>query len=105
MALFAMLLVSGLLSTVALSRAGLRHFWSQRDRAQPRLRIIECLPITLLLFACAVLVVRADPVLRYTRDAAQGLVDPARYIDAVMSAAPTPGTAGAQAAAIGVAQR
>jgi multicomponent K+:H+ antiporter subunit D len=103
--LFAMLLVSGLLSTVALSRAGLRHFWSQRDRAQPRLRIIECLPITLLLLTCAVLVVRADPVVRYTRDAAQGLVDPARYIDAVMSATPTPGPAGGQAAEIGVAPR
>jgi formate hydrogenlyase subunit 3/multisubunit Na+/H+ antiporter MnhD subunit len=70
--LFTMLLVSGLLSTIALSRAGLRHFWSPHDRAPPRLRIIECLPITLLLLACAALAIRPEPVLRYTRDAAQG---------------------------------
>jgi len=103
--LFAMLLVSGLLSTIALSRAGLRHFWSPHDRAQPRLRIIECLPITLLLLTCAALAIRAEPVLRYTRDAAQGLVDPARYIDAVMSATPTPGAASGTPVTVGVAQR
>src|SRR6478672_1973246 len=31
------LLVSGLLSTIALSRAGLRQFWAPHDRAPPRL--------------------------------------------------------------------
>ena len=100
--LFAMLLVSGLLTTIALSRAGLRHFWSPHDRAPPRLRIIECLPITLLLLTCAMLAIRAEPVLRA---AAQGLVDPARYIDAVMSTAPTPGPAGSGPVTIGAAQR
>jgi multicomponent K+:H+ antiporter subunit D len=89
--LFVMLLASGLLSTIALSRAGLRHFWMPHDRAPPHLRIIECVPIAMLLVTCAMLAIRAEPVLRYARDAASGLADPARYIDAVMSAAPAPG--------------
>jgi len=98
--LFVMLLGSGLLSTVALSRAGMRHFWTPRDRDTPRLRVIECVPIALLLLACAMLAIRADPALRYARDTAQNLVDPARYIDAVMSASTVPGPASGAAAAI-----
>ena len=39
----------------------------------PRLRIIECAPITALLLLCAVLTVAAEPVLRYTRDTARAL--------------------------------
>ena len=92
-ALFASLLASGLLSTIALSRTGVRHFWMPHDRAPPRLRVIECVPIALLLAMCGALAVFADPVLRYTRDAAHELVDPARYIDAVMSAPVVPGAA------------
>ena len=84
--LFASLLVAGLLSTIALTRAGIRHFWAPHDRTPPRLRVIECAPIALLLATCAAIAVFADPILHYTRDAAQELSDPARYIDAVMSA-------------------
>ena len=84
---------SGLLATIAWSRAGIRVFWSPRGRTVPRLRIIECAPITALLLICAVLVVQAEPMLRYTRDTARALHDPARYVDAVMSARPHPGPA------------
>ena len=104
-ALLTMLLASGLLSTIALSRAGLRHFWSPHDRAPPHLRIIECAPIAMLLLTCAMLAIRADPVLRYAREAALGLVDPARYIEAVMSAAPTPGPLSGRPLTVGTAQR
>ena len=89
------LLASGLLSTIALTRAGLRHFWAPHERAPPRLRLVECAPVAALLMICASLAVYADPALRYSREAAQGLVDPARYIDSVMSATvvPAPSTA------------
>jgi len=83
--------VAGLLSTIALTRAGIRHFWAPHDRTPPRLRVIECAPIALLLATCAAIAVFADPILHYTRDAAQELSDPARYIDAVMSAPVVPG--------------
>ena len=99
------LLVSGLLSTIALSRAGLRQFWAPHDRAPPRLHVVECVPVALLLVACAGLAVCADPALRYARNAAQGLVDPARYIDAVMSATVVPGPSVARTVPTGVATR
>ena len=91
MALFASLLVAGLLSTIALSRTGVRYFWAPHDRAPPRLRVIECAPIALLLSGCVAMAIFADPLLRYTRDAAQELVHPARYIDAVLSTQVVPG--------------
>ena len=59
----------------------------------------------MLLLACAALAVGADPALRYTREAAQGLVDPAPYIDAVMSATVVPGPAAALPMATGIATR
>ncbi len=86
--LVAVLVVSGLLSLVALSRAGIRYFWAPQARAVPRLRVIETAPIAALLLACVVLTVRAEPVMRYVSAAADALHRPAQYIDAVMSARP-----------------
>lgn len=88
--LFALLIGSGLLSTIALSRAGIRHFWAPQERPPPRLRVIECLPLALLLLACVWLVLRADVALRYARAAADVLHRPQLYIGAVMSARPVP---------------
>jgi len=87
-ALVAALIGSGLLSTVALSRAGIRHFWAPHDRPAPRLRLVECVPIAALLVACAVLAIRAEPAYRYALEAAQALHQPSGYVDAVMSARP-----------------
>ncbi|HKP66331.1 MAG TPA: cation:proton antiporter, partial [Casimicrobiaceae bacterium] len=89
--LFASLLVAGLLSTIALSRTGVRHFWAPHGRSPPRLRVIECAPIALLLIGCVAMAIFADPLLRYTRAAAQELVQPARYIEAVISTSVVPG--------------
>jgi multicomponent K+:H+ antiporter subunit D len=89
--LVALVIGSGLLATIAWSRAGMRVFWSPRDGAVPRLRVIEGLPIAALLLVGAVLVVQAEPVLRYTRAAAQALHDPALYVDAVFAARARPG--------------
>jgi multicomponent K+:H+ antiporter subunit D len=86
--MFGILLASGLLSTVALSRAFIAHFWATQDRAAPRLRLIEGLPIALLLAGCIALSAAGEPALRYTRVAAQALHLPQGYIDAVMSARP-----------------
>jgi multicomponent K+:H+ antiporter subunit D len=85
-ALLAMIIVSGLLATVSFSRAGIRFFWSPQDRAAPRLKIVECLPIVAMLAVCVVLVARAEPVLRYTDLAARALHDPRDYIRSVMAA-------------------
>ena len=89
-ALLALLIGSGLASTIALSRIGIRYFWAPQQRVAPRLRVIECLPILLLLSACALLTWRAGPVLRYADAAAAALHRPAAYIEAVLSARPVP---------------
>ena len=84
---------SGLVSMVALSRAGIRHFWAPQDRPAPRLRIAECLPIALLVTACCVLVVNGEAAVRYGRLTADSLVNPTPYIDAVITAMPVPSPA------------
>ena len=86
--LFALLIVSGLLASIALMRVGIRQFWAPQDRPAPHLRIAECVPIGLLLGACLLLVVRGEPALRYLRDAAESLHRPERYIDSVRAARP-----------------
>ncbi len=88
--LLALLIVSGLASTISLSRAGIRYFWAPQERAAPRLRVIECLPIGLLLAACTAMTVGAGPALRYAQATADSLHHPAAYIQAVMSARPVP---------------
>ena len=86
--LFALLVASGLLAALALMRVGMRHFWTTQDRPPPRVRVVETLPIAALLAASVLLVVHGEAVLRYTRDGADALHAPARYVDAVMSARP-----------------
>lgn len=89
--LFGLLIATGLLALIALTRAGIRYFWAQHERGTPRLRVAEGLPIAMLLCACAALTVQAGPVIRYTQATAHALHAPATYINAVMSAAPKPG--------------
>jgi len=86
--LFAGVIVSGLLAATGLLRVGIRHFWAPQDRPAPRLRVIEGLPIALLLGGCMLLAVRAEPVLAYLRATAEGLHEPHRYISAVLAARP-----------------
>lgn len=87
-ALVALLIGSGLLALLALTRAGVRHFWASHDRTAPKLLVLEGLPIAMLLVACAALVWQAGAVMRYTQATADALHAPATYIHAVMSAAP-----------------
>ncbi|MFG6433649.1 monovalent cation/H+ antiporter subunit D [Roseateles sp. LYH14W] len=87
-ALFALLIVSGLLATTALLRVGVRHFWAPQNRPPPRLRVTECVPIALLLSGCLLLVVRGETALTYTRATADALHQPQLYIDAVFRARP-----------------
>ncbi|QPF76606.1 monovalent cation/H+ antiporter subunit D [Roseateles sp. DAIF2] len=88
--LLALLIGSGLAATIALSRIGIRYFWAPQQRPAPKLRVIECLPILLLLAGCAVLAWQAGPVLRYTDAAAAALHGPRAYIEAVLSTQPVP---------------
>ncbi len=88
--LFALLIASGLLAAVAFTRAFIAHFWALQDRAAPRLRVIEGLPVALLLAACVSLAVYGDRALAYLRGAAAQLHEPNLYVRAVLGAQPVP---------------
>jgi multicomponent K+:H+ antiporter subunit D len=89
-ALFGLLIVSGLLAAVALTRAFIARFWSLKERAEPDLQVVEGLPIALLLAACAAMAIAGEPALKYTREAAAELHAPGLYVDAVLQARPLP---------------
>jgi multicomponent K+:H+ antiporter subunit D len=77
--------VSGLAGLLALSRIGMRLFWSIASRHTPRLRVVEAGPVAALVLICLALTVAADPVTRYLESAAGSLHEPHTYIRAVLS--------------------
>lgn len=87
-AFLAALIGSGLLSLVAMSRAGIRYFWTAELLDLPRVRMAEGVPVAVLLAACVGLTVGAEPVLRFTQASADALLSPTPYIDAVFAAQP-----------------
>jgi multicomponent K+:H+ antiporter subunit D len=89
--LFALMIATGLLALIAMSRAGIRHFWATHERVAPQLRVLEGLPIAVLLALCIALTVKAGPVMRFTQATADALHSPGTYIRAVMQAKPVPG--------------
>ena len=83
--LAAAILISGLASVIALSRIGIRLFWSITVRATPRLRLLEAAPVAFLVLLCLGLTLAADPVTRYLDSAARSLHQPDTYVRAVLS--------------------
>ena len=81
-----LLLASGFLTLVALSRSGIRHFWTQTQASVPALRALEVLPVAVLLAACVALTVGAGPVMMHAQATAEGLAHPGDYRTAVMAA-------------------
>ena len=86
--LMALMIGTGLLALISLTRAGVRHFWATHERGTPELRISEGLPIAALMALCIVLTVKADYVMQYTQNAANTLHSPDIYIQAVMETQP-----------------
>jgi multicomponent K+:H+ antiporter subunit D len=83
--LAAAILMSGLASVIALSRIGIRLFWSITARATPRLRLLEAAPVAILVLLCLGLTLAADPVTKYLDSAARSLHQPDTYVRAVLS--------------------
>lgn len=82
--LCAAVLASGLAGLIALSRVGVRLFWSVAARTTPRLRLLEATPVAMLVMFAIGLTVYAGPVYRYLDDAARSLHQPDAYVDAVL---------------------
>ena len=83
--LCASIVLSGFVSVIALSRIGMRLFWSLAARTTPRLRLLEAAPIAAMILLCVGLAVAADPLTRYLEHAAHSLHQPDTYIRAVLS--------------------
>jgi multicomponent K+:H+ antiporter subunit D len=88
-AFLALLLTGGLLALLAVSRAGVRTFWTPRAQP-PRLLLTETLPIAFLVALLLALTLWAGPALRYTQAAARALYPPRDYIGAVVTTRPRP---------------
>jgi multicomponent K+:H+ antiporter subunit D len=81
--LIAVLILSGLASLIAMTRAGIRTFWTS-DRAVPRVSLIEVTPIAALLLLCTVQTIHAGPIMRFMQATAQSLHAPENYIRGVL---------------------
>lgn len=87
--LLALLMLSGLTMLIAMTRAGIRTLWSPTERADPRIRLAEIVPIALLLLGCAAMTVQPQAAMTYMQGAAKSLHTPAAYIDSVLAPAQT----------------
>ena len=82
--LAAAVLLNGFAGVVALTRLGIRLFWSVSARTTPRLRVAEAAPVAFLVALCIVLGTASSPVMRYLEHAATSLHEPQDYIRTVL---------------------
>lgn len=85
-ALLAALILSGLATIIAMTRAGIDAFWASPTGEMPRVRVAEIAPILLLLTLGVALTVQAGPVMRYMEDTARSLHLPQDYVRSVLPA-------------------
>ena len=90
-AFMALLVGSGFFTLIALSRTGIRYFWTQPHAAIPALPALEVLPVAGLLAVCLALTLGAGPVMRHAGATAEALRHPQAYRDAVLGARQVPG--------------
>ena len=84
--LIALIIVSGLATLIATTRAGIDLLWTPSDKPQPVLRLAEAAPVGLLLAICLALMVFAGPVMKYMERTGQSLEDREGYIQSVAGA-------------------
>jgi multicomponent K+:H+ antiporter subunit D len=78
------LIVNGFAALVALTRIGIRLFWSG-DRRTPRLRVLEAVPVALLVAICLGLTAGAGPAMSFFQQTARLLHAPEIYMRTVLS--------------------
>ena len=94
--LIALIIVSGLATLIASTRAGIDLLWTPSDKPQPVLRLAEAVPVGALLAICLGLMAMAGPVMRYMDDTGRSLQDRQGYIRSVLSAPPDRADQGAR---------
>lgn len=83
-------LAAGMASLIALTRIGMRLFWSVIGRNTPRLRVLEAGPVALLVLLCIALAAGAGPVMEFLDAAASSLRAPQIYIETVLAGQEAP---------------
>lgn len=83
--LTAAVLLTGLAGLVALTRVGIRLFWTVTARRTPRLRVLEAAPVGLLVLFSIWLSFEAGPLFEFLETAARSLHEPQRYIRSVLT--------------------
>ncbi len=84
--LLAALVLSGLATVVAMTRAGIDAFWASPAGSTSRMGVVEIVPVALLLLLCAGLTVAAGPAMRYMQATARSLHAPQDYVRSVLPA-------------------
>lgn len=84
-ALLVLVIGAGLATIIGLTQAGIRAFWQPQDRAVPRVRFIEIVPVGVLLLVCAILTIQAGPVMNYMQSTAQSIHEPSNYVHGVLT--------------------
>jgi multicomponent K+:H+ antiporter subunit D len=82
--LFALVVVAGFCTLIAMCRTGIQVFWADGDWVFPAIRRGEAVSVVLLLALCLVLTVLAEAPLRYLTETAAELHAPAHYLQAVL---------------------
>lgn len=80
----ALLILSGLAAMLAMTRIGIQTFWSSIEGAVPGVRGVEISAVAFLLILCAILTVRAGPILGFMEETAISLHAPSQYIHSVL---------------------
>ncbi|MGH7035416.1 MAG: monovalent cation/H+ antiporter subunit D [Stellaceae bacterium] len=86
-AFLVVLILSGLASLIAMTRAGIAAFWASPDRTVPRVRLIEMAPVVALLILCALQTIEAGAIMRFMQATAQSLHAPQDYVRGVLGVA------------------
>jgi multicomponent K+:H+ antiporter subunit D len=94
--LIAFILISGVATLIAMTRAGIALLWTPAEGQPIPIRVVEALPIAALLLLCFALVVQAGPALRYMQATANALGTPDRYVAAVLGHPPAARPGGAR---------
>lgn len=89
-----LLLLSGLVALIALSRIGIRTFWAPVEPFTPRVTVVETAPILILLVMLIGLTAFAGPTMDLLLATADDLHHPSRYLSAVLGAERVPPFAG-----------
>ena len=83
--LIGLLIVSGLATLIATTRAGIDLLWAPSDKPQPVLRVAEAVPVGFLLAIGLGLMVFAGPTMRYMERTGMSLQDRQGYVTAVLA--------------------